>query len=243
MFSRIKDSFKSLEYLLENPNDTAQVFKMTAALDHEDRKRAIQKLKSNSTGKNLVEQQHNIIEFLSDTNWIKQLSPNSVGQAYLDFLHKENLNTQKIYNMASQGNKYIDFFANTPESWIYRHTIVIHDIWHVLTGYGTHPFGEACLMSFSSAQTGSKGFGLIAAGSIMRAVKTPNRKFPHIKTIIQAYLIGKRAKWLYLEDYQKLLEEPLIDARKRLNIPETTLYTPFQRRLDVIQQRKSSRHK
>lgn len=240
MFRRTRDSFKSLKYLLKNPNDTAQVFKMAAALDHQDRKRAIQKLKSTEIGRQLVDSKPNAIDFLGDTTWIEKLPENSVGHAYLNFLRTENLHTKKIYDLAAQNNQYIDFFADTPESWLYRHTMVVHDIWHVITGYGTHPFGEACLMSFSSAQTGSKGFGLIALGSIMRAVKTPKRKFPHIKAIVQAYLIGKRANWLYLEDYQKLLAEPISLARKRLNIPETTLYTPFQKRVDTIKQKRKS---
>lgn len=241
MFKRIHDSFESLKYLLQNPNDTAQVFKMAAALDYQNRKHAIRKLQSTKIGKNLVNTKPNAMYFLEDVSWIERLPKDTVGHAYLNFLKTENLNTKKIYDLAAQGNQYIDFSADTPESWIYRHTMVIHDIWHVLTGYGTHPFGEACLMSFSSAQTGSKGFGLIALGSIMRAVKTPNRKFPHIRAIVQAYIIGKRAKWLYLEDYEKLLVEPMSQARKRLNIPETTLYTPFQMRIDSIKQKRKSK--
>lgn len=240
MFRRTRDSFKSLKYLLKNPYDTAQVFKMAAALDHEDRKRAIRKLNSTKIGKQIVDSRLNALDFLGDTAWLEKLPKGSVGHAYLNFLKSENLNTQKLYDFAAQEKEYTDFSSDTSEAWLYRHTFVIHDIWHVLTGYGTHPFGEACLMSFSSAQTGSKGFGLVALGGIMLSIKTPKRKFPHIKTIVQAYLIGKRASWLYLEDYQKLLEEPISLARKRLNIPETTLYTPFQKRVDSIKQKRKS---
>ncbi len=38
----------------------------------------------------------------------------------------------------------------------------MHDLWHVVTGYGRDSFGEACLLAFSYAQTRNRGIAFIA---------------------------------------------------------------------------------
>jgi ubiquinone biosynthesis protein COQ4 len=42
--------------------------------------------------------------------------------------------------------------------------------------------------------------------------------------MMEAYRNGKRAGWLPAEDYDRLLMEPLEDARRRLNIVTPTAY-------------------
>jgi hypothetical protein len=44
----------------------------------------------------------------------------------------------------------------------------MHDLFHIVTGYGRDPLGEACLTAFSFAQTGLKGFALIATVASQR---------------------------------------------------------------------------
>ena len=43
-----------------------------------------------------------------------------------------------------------------------------HDLLHVVSGYGRDPLGEACLTAFSFAQTGLKGFAVIAIVAAQR---------------------------------------------------------------------------
>jgi hypothetical protein len=85
-----------------------------------------------------------------------------------------------------------------------------------------HGLGEACLVAFSYAQTGSLGWALIALGAAMRA-----RREGHgvaVRAIWQGYKRGKAARWLPGEDYEQLMSEPLAAARRRLNLTPPTLY-------------------
>lgn len=98
----------------------------------------------------------------------------------------------------------------------------MHDIWHILTGYGRDALGEMCLVAFSYQETHAMGWALIAAGGFLRAHGPAAGKAR--KAMIEARRNGKRAAWLPGEDYDSLLLEPLDAARRRLNIPVPTAY-------------------
>jgi ubiquinone biosynthesis protein COQ4 len=92
----------------------------------------------------------------------------------------------------------------------------------VLSGYHRDGLGEACLVAFSYAQTGSLGWAFIALGAALRPRSGP--KYPYTAAIWQGYRRGKAAKWLAGEDYVELFAEPLEAARARLGITPPTIY-------------------
>ena len=108
-----------------------------------------------------------------------------------------------------------------PIAWMARRTRDVHDVWHVLSGYGRDGLGEACLVAFSYPQTRSLGWALIALGAISR---TRGGRYPYAKAIWQGYQRGKKARWLLGEDYEALFAEPLDQARRRLGITPPTVY-------------------
>jgi ubiquinone biosynthesis protein COQ4 len=110
-----------------------------------------------------------------------------------------------------------------PVAWYARRLRDVHDVWHVLTGYGTDALGEACVVGFSYPQTGSLGFALIAGGAALEFRRARNGR-AYAKAIWQAWRHGRRAEWLPALDYQALFEEPLEVARARLGIARPTAY-------------------
>jgi ubiquinone biosynthesis protein COQ4 len=108
-----------------------------------------------------------------------------------------------------------------PYGWIGRRERDVHDIWHVLTGYGRDPLGEACLVAFSFAQTRGLGWALIALAVALRARP---RGRGYRGAIWQGYRRGRAAAWLLGEDYERLLSEPLSAARSRLRLTSPGIY-------------------
>ena len=106
-------------------------------------------------------------------------------------------------------------------TWFGRRTRDVHDIWHILSGYHRDGLGEACLVAFSYAQTKGLGWALIALGAVSRS---RGADYPYVKAIWQGYKRGKAAAWLLGEDYERLMNEPLLAARKRLGITPATIY-------------------
>jgi ubiquinone biosynthesis protein COQ4 len=108
-------------------------------------------------------------------------------------------------------------------TWYARRLRDVHDVWHVLTGYGRDALGEACVVTFSYAQTGNLGFGFIG----LAAAREIKREAPEVgawAAVQEAFRHGRRARWLPAEAYERLFAEPLEAARARLNITPPTRY-------------------
>ena len=57
-----------------------------------------------------------------------------------------------------------------PYAWFFRRVRDLHDVWHVLTGYGRDALGEMCLVTFSFQETHGLGWALIAGGLVLWAL-------------------------------------------------------------------------
>jgi S-adenosylmethionine uptake transporter len=95
-----------------------------------------------------------------------------------------------------------------------------HDIWHVLTGFGTDEFGEVGLQGFYFAQFTNGQSALIGAGAMLKSLL--RGRFgdleKHVDAFCQGYCAGKRAESLLAVKWEELWGERLEDVRKRYRI-------------------------
>lgn len=213
-------ALRSLRRLLADKEDTTQVFEIMRALNGGATARAYHQLLTTSEGGRIAYERPEFAQRLMDDAWLDSLPPGSVGACYRHFIRAERLSAEGLAEVSRQGAAQID--EPHPYAWMGRRTRDVHDIWHILSGYGRDALGEACLVAFSYAQTRGLGWALIALGAGERARK--NRSHPYVKAIWQGYRRGKAARWLLGEDYERLMSEPLDAARRRLNIAPPTIY-------------------
>jgi len=208
--------------LVADKEDTRQVFEIMSAMAGRSTHRGYARLLRSAEGGRQAYLGRELADRLQDRQWLQGLPAGSVGAAYLDFIDERNLSA---YGLADESRKVedVDIDAAHPVAWYARRLRDVHDLWHVLTGYRTDALGEACVVAFSLPQTGSPGFGVIAAGAALEYVRG-RTGHPCARAILQAWLNGRRAAWLPELDYEALLAEPLEDARARLNIRRPTLY-------------------
>jgi ubiquinone biosynthesis protein COQ4 len=99
----------------------------------------------------------------------------------------------------------------------------MHDLLHIVSGYGRDPLGESCLTAFSFAQTGLKGFAVIAIVSGHRIARAcPGQ--PIRRTVLEGYRRGRRAGWLIGADWEALLAEPVEAIRARYGVVPAAYY-------------------
>jgi ubiquinone biosynthesis protein Coq4 len=91
-----------------------------------------------------------------------------------------------------------------------------HDLWHIITGYGTDEVDEVCLQAFSHAQVGNGFSLLITLGGLMRALV--RGEWSVFSKVLRAYRRGKNAETLLLVDWDSLWELPLNQARENLKL-------------------------
>jgi ubiquinone biosynthesis protein COQ4 len=216
-------AFRALGRLLKNKEDTAQVFELMRALSGRSVPNGYARLISTPAGGSIAFRHQELATILSDHEFLARLPEGSVGRAYLHFTTSENISAQGLIEESRKGVDVEEIDSEHPYAWYGRRLRDVHDLWHVLSGYGRDALGEACVVAFSYAQTKSLGFALIAfAGAMKLRKETPGLPAP--AAVWQAYRNGRKAAWLPGEDYVRLLGEPLNAARARLNIARPTVY-------------------
>jgi ubiquinone biosynthesis protein COQ4 len=213
-------ALKALRRLLSDKEDTGQVFEIMGALNGDSTARNYAKLLRTRAGGRLAYDHVELAPKLMDDAWLDSFTPGTVGAAYREFIRTENISAEGLAEISRQRQSRVQ--DEHPYAWFGRRTRDSHDIWHILSGYHRDGLGEACLVAFSYAQTGSLGWAFIALGAALRQ-GGPHRRLVR-RAIWQGYQRGKAAKWLPGEDYVQLLSEPLDAVRRRLNLTPPTLY-------------------
>jgi ubiquinone biosynthesis protein COQ4 len=213
-------ALRSLRRLLNDKEDTGQVFEIMRALNGSSTAKGYHRLLQTREGGRMAYERIEFAHRLMDDAWLDSLPEASVGAAYRSFIRSERISAEGLIEISRQGAKAVD--EPHPYAWMGRRTRDVHDIWHILSGYHRDGLGEACLVAFSYAQTGGLGWALIAAGAAFRARNA--RIYPYKRAIWQGYRRGKAARWLLGEDYERLMAEPLESVRRRLNLPAPAVY-------------------
>lgn len=214
-------AFKALKKLLADKDDTRQVFEIMKALNGVSTAKGYQRLLDSPQGGRIAYERDEFARRLMDDAWLDSFAPGTVGAAYREFIREAGFSADGLADVSREGIDEVD--QPHPYAWFGRRTRDVHDIWHVLTGYGRDALGEACLVAFSYAQTGGLGWALIAVGAAVKASQAKDGN-PYARAIWQGYKRGRAAKWLLGEDYVALMNEPIGAARRRLGLTEASVY-------------------
>jgi ubiquinone biosynthesis protein Coq4/drug/metabolite transporter (DMT)-like permease len=107
-----------------------------------------------------------------------------------------------------------------------------HDIWHVLTGYGTDEFGEVGIQGFYAAQFPNGQAAIIGAAAILKSVLRGRfgELARHLDAFCEGYVAGKRAESLLETRWEELWGENLEALRRRygINTPAARATAPVR---------------
>ncbi|MGL4314965.1 MAG: Coq4 family protein [Sphingomonas sp.] len=222
-----KTAISAMRKLLADSDDTAQVFLIMRALNAGNLTRNAARMLATHEGGKLMYEREELARTLSDKDYVASFAPGTVGAAYRDFLTRTGYSAAGL-EQVSRDTLDKDEDVLHPYIWFGRRIRDTHDIWHTLTGYqADEPLGEAALVAFSYAQVGGLGWAWIAAAASIKSILV-SRRFDFARAVWEGYRHGRKAKWLPVEDYHALLNEPLEAARRRLNIGEPVLYRRAQ---------------
>lgn len=221
-FDRRRDWPKAvgaLRKLLRDPDDTPQVFEIMRSLEGKTTRRNYIRMLRTVTGARIAYERVELAPRLMDAAWLESFAEGTVGAAYHDFVTRERLSADGLADVSRAGMRGEEIDAPDPVAWFARRVRDTHDLWHILTGYGRDPLGEACLVAFSYAQTHGLGWLLIALGGLVKG-DIPGAR----AAIVQGWRNGRRAAWLPGLDYETVMAMALDDARATLRIAPPTTY-------------------
>ena len=212
-------ALRAMRKLLRNREDTQQVFLLIEALRGKTTLRQFARFRQTETGRAVLSENRRLLDRLSDRASLAGLPAGSLGRAYYDFMASENLSAEGLVEMSQiprpPASDEVTLFRE-------RHR-EMHDLLHVVTGYGRDPLGEASLVAFSYAQTGLKGFAVIAAFAARRIARSRPGQ-PVRRVVFEGYRHGRSAGWLSGADWEALLAHPVEAIRAQFAVKPPTHY-------------------
>jgi len=103
--------------------------------------------------------------------------------------------------------------------WTIQHLYQTHDVWHVVTGWGSDEIGEYGLGSFYMAQLGAPAFfAFLLALATLSTIYRRRSLAEFMQAVVDGHEMGKRAEPLFGADWSTLWDLPLADVRERFTI-------------------------
>ena len=140
---------------------------------------------------------------------LARLPEGTLGRAFADHMRANGLDLAAIPLLDSSDE--VAFFR--------AHMYETHDVWHVVTGFGTDLPGELGLQAFYLAQLPGRLPAVLVSGALLNtAIYAWDEKEPRLREIVRGWLLGRRAQPLFGQDWASLWEVPLPELRARFGI-------------------------
>ena len=133
--------------------------------------RLFRRFQDSAMGARILAERRSLFAALSDSKMLAALPAGSLGHDYQRFMAAENLSPD---GLVAPSQSWDDEPAS-PDVKLFRERMRdMHDLTHVLTGYGRDPLGELCLLAFTYSHTGNLGMALIVAMGFLQ-LQRPGR--------------------------------------------------------------------
>lgn len=217
-------ALRAFAKVARNPDDTESGARFVLALQGNRTEESFQRFAAHPAGAKLLAERRQLIDRLRDRAWLASLPEGSLGRAYLHFVETEDLSADGLREIVDRADPaYLQMDAE--RRLVHDRVGAMHDLWHVVTGYGRDLVGEFLLICFSWKQLRTRAFALLVPlGYVANA-----RRIPGFRGLArEALRRGQDAVWLPVQDWEALLERPLDEVRETLCVGPPPAYTPVR---------------
>ena len=210
------EAVKAVRRLLANPDATQEVFTILRAMRGRSGIRMFRRFQTSATGAHILSERRSLLRTLQDRQALAAMAPGTLGHAYQGFMAGENLSAEGLL----APSRFWDDEPVAAEIKFFRERMRdMHDLTHVMTGYGRDPLGEVCLLAFMYPHTGNLGMALIVLMGFARLETGATRR-----AIIEAWRHGRKARWFSDMDWEAMLPQKLNTLRRNANIAAPSAY-------------------
>lgn len=208
------ETLKGFIHFVQDPAQTTSVFEIQRGLSHQPISlRNVEYMLSNSAIKSLADEQYQPPR-PSLTELIK-LPESSLGYCYAKSLLDAGFDP--------------DFFEPIdvigPGTYLDLRVRQTHDIWHIMTGFGTDLAGEVGLQAFQLSQIYSPLSVLISAAGILHCMTLGLQLDPVLAAIHQGIEISQTKVPMLSVKWEEHWDVPVNQLREMLGL-KTACYTP-----------------
>lgn len=212
-------AWRAMRRLMTHPEETEQAFEAISALSGRDFERTFQRFVAHPDGRALYVARPSLFDAVSDRAALRALPPGSFGRAYAEFMDAAGLDAQGLVDAESKSEAAARFEDTEPNrEWFGHRVRDMHDLWHVLTGYGRDEAGEAANLAFSFAHLPYRGVALILFGIAVNSPPDGVGRSAWLRYLYRAWKRGRGSAWLPAVPYEQLLPRPIEEVRQMLRI-------------------------
>lgn len=214
-------AMRSMRRLLANPEETGEVFRIIEALKGGSLTQALRRLSATDAGRRMIAARPRLVERLEDRATLARLPAGSLGRAYLEFVERQQISAEGLVEASMEAPR--GEHLEPEERWMGDRLRDIHDLQHVLTGYGPDELGELCLLEFMRTQTPNRGIAFIVFMG-RRKYREAAPALPVEACVREGRDLARAACWLPGILWEERLADPLVALRAELGLRPPALY-------------------
>lgn len=169
----------ALGRLIDDPERTEEVFALIDALAGGSGERLFQRFLRHENARPPLREKPSLLAALSDLDALEALPDCSFGRAYARFMREGELRAQGLVDASEAPEREAREAPTDPDrEWFFDRLRDMHDLWHVLTGYGRDVAGEAANLAFTYGQIRNRGVGVIVLAAAVLGPKSLDLRWP-----------------------------------------------------------------
>jgi ubiquinone biosynthesis protein COQ4 len=205
---RWRRAFEALATVMADPARTDQVLVFSTYANAGTMYRRLHRFYDDPRGQRLFDEHRTIDSHTIDLDALAALPEDTFGYAYAKFLRTRGI-TPEIFDGTPE------HVSDPRAAYVMQRMRQTHDLWHVVTGHETDPFGEIALQAFTFGQIGAPStLVLTAAGTINFRRLRPGLG----RAVIAAFRAGRAANPFVVFAWEDHWATPLVEVQRLLNV-------------------------
>jgi ubiquinone biosynthesis protein COQ4 len=201
--------------------DYRQAAAFMSATEGRSGQRAFARFQASASGAALLAQRPSLRALLGgDRGVLATLPLGTLGRAYHDFMAAHDFSAEGMAELGVAGGERP---MSADERWFAERMNTLHDVRHVVAGYGQEPLGELCLLTFRHAQCGHPGMAFFAVAWGIKLARA-HRGQRVLAAMWEGRRRGRRAVWMDDLAWESLLDQPLAVIRDQLRLSPPARY-------------------
>jgi ubiquinone biosynthesis protein COQ4 len=217
-------ALRAIKALRARSDDIQYAFEVMIALDGGQVEAMYQRFLAEPGAATLLAEKPSLLATLADFEALRRLPRRSFGRAYVMTMESSGYGADGLRKASRLATGLEEIFPGPDRQWFIERNGCIHDLLHVLTGYGQDWAGETSLLAFDCGLAPLRARVVGLAGTALTAPWWPDLWIQRF--LRRAWLRGKRARIPLSYRWENALARPLDAVRRELAIEPLAIAHP-----------------